>query len=78
MLRRAGFGVHARITVPARDAGKMLTTFLTATWTLTVLGTLAITVPAGLTAAAVVTILAIELAGFVISALSLRHRRRSE
>jgi hypothetical protein len=78
MLRRAGFGVHARITVPAKDAGEMLTTLIAATWALTVLVTLAITVPAGLPAATVVTILAIELTGFVIGALSLRHRRRSE
>jgi hypothetical protein len=81
MLRRAGFGVHARMLVPAADAREMLTTIrsvgLAATWAGTVLVTLAITVPADIPVAVIIIILAIELIGFVIGALSLRRRRRT-
>lgn len=82
LLRRAGFGVQARMTVPAAEASEMLAMFrnvaLAVTWALTVLVTLAVTVPAGMPADMVVTIVGIELIGFVIGALSLRHCRRSD
>ena len=82
LWRRAGFGVHARMMVPAADAGELLAAFrsvsLAVTWALTVVITLAITVSVGPPAAAIIAIVVIELIGFVIGALTARRRRRSE
>ena len=78
LLRRAGLDVQAGMTVPSANASEMLATirmWLAVTWALTVLVTIAITVPAGVPIAAVIVIVAIELAGFAIGALSPRRRR---
>jgi hypothetical protein len=79
-MRRAGFGVHARVTVPAANAGDMLIVLrnvsLTVTWAVTVLVTLVITVLASVPVNVIVAITIIELIGFVIGALSVRRKRR--
>jgi hypothetical protein len=77
LMRRIGLG--ARISVPAKDAGEMLAAvrYLSTitTWAGLILGTLAIMVPAGMTPGTIITVLAIELAGFVIGTLVLALRR---
>jgi hypothetical protein len=79
LLRRVGVNVGARMAVPPANASEMLATvrrmWLTVTWAVTVLATIAVTVPAGVPIAFVVTILAIELVGFAMCALSSRRRR---
>jgi hypothetical protein len=75
LLRRTGFDVRARMTVPTADASEMLTTIRTVTWAVTVVVTIAITLPAGVPITAVIVIVAIEIAGFAIGALSLRRKR---
>ena len=75
LLRRAGLDVRAGMTVPPADASDMLTTIRTVTWAVTVPVTIAITLPAGVPIRAVIVIVAIELAGFAIGALSPRRKR---
>jgi hypothetical protein len=63
--------LHAKFVIPSRNAGEML-------WALTMISTLAITVPSGVSYVMIALILAVELAGFVIGAVSARrHRRQS-
>jgi hypothetical protein len=64
---RAQARLRARFIVPSRNAGEML-------WAATVLGTLAITVPSGVSCAMIMLILALELTGLVAAALSARRR----
>jgi hypothetical protein len=79
--RRAGFGVHARMMVPAADAGELVAAFrsvsLAVTWALTVVITLVITVSVGMAAEVIIAITLIELVGFVIGALTARRKRRA-
>jgi hypothetical protein len=81
-LRRAGFAVQARMTVPAANAGEMLAMLrnvaLAVTWAVTVIITLAVAIPAGVPADAIIAIVAIELIGFAVGALSLRHKRPTD
>ena len=81
LLRRAGLTFHARMTVPPADADELLATVrkvgLAATWALTVVVTLAITLAYHVPVTAVITIVVIELIGFVVGALSLRRRRNT-
>jgi len=80
MLRRAGLGAVLRIAVPSGDASQMLTTIeritITLTWAITITITLVIALAASLPAAVVLAVMAIELAGFAITLLATRWRRR--
>jgi hypothetical protein len=79
-MRSARLGIQIRMVVPPANAAEMISLFrnvgLAVTWAVTVLVTLAIVIPVGLPVAAVVAIVMIELAGFVIGALSVRRRSR--
>ena len=78
-LRRVGLTIHARFAVPFDDANEMLATVrvigLTAIWAVTVLITLAITLSANVSVPAIITISAIELAGFTAASLSRRRKQ---
>lgn len=79
LLRRASLTIHARLAVPLGDASEMLATVrvigLTAVWAVTIVVTLAITLSASVPVPAVITILAIEAAGFTVAVLSRRRKR---
>jgi hypothetical protein len=75
LARRAGLGVQFRCVVPPEHAGGMLAMIRSATWAATVVVTLAIAVSAGVPYPVLITILAIELGGFAVSALSARRKR---
>jgi hypothetical protein len=76
LMRRARFGVRARMTVPAANAGEMLALYNSVTWGLTAVITLAITVAAGVPITAIIVIIVLELVGFV-GFLFLRRRRHT-
>lgn len=75
LIRR--IGLQARVTVPASDAGEMLGFGRLVAWVFLVLGTLAIVVPAGMTPRNIITVIALELAGFIIETLARRRRRKN-
>jgi len=69
-------GLQAWISVPAPNAGQMLAAVCVFAWTALVLGTLAIMIPAGMTAGAIIAVIALELAGFAAGSLTLRKYRK--
>lgn len=78
LVRR--IGLQLRLSVPPTDAAEMLRAVqhvgIILAWAVTVLGTLAITVPAGMSARTIITVIALELAGFTVGAFAMRRRRK--
>ena len=81
MWRRAGFGVHARVMVPAADARELLVSFrmvtLSIAWALSVTITFLVAVSIGMSSTAIIVIVALELVGFTVAALTACRRRLS-
>ena len=82
MLRRAGIGAGIRLVVPDTEASQMLTSVQCITvsliWAITVIGTLVTTTSAGMAADVTIGIIALELAGLVITLLATRRSRRRD
>ena len=82
IVRRTGFGAVVRIVVPPGDASQMIAAIeritVSFTWAAAIAATLVIVTAASLPAGTVIAITGLELAGFAITLVATRWRRRRD